>query len=178
MKVFATSVGVVLLLSAAGLAFDDAAGEAATFTLTKRADSGAYGAAAFSFRTNSQDIEVHKNYVDLVYNGCGLLHTSPVNGQANRICDLGEGTLDGVPVEKAADAKWHTDSIRPKANHVYLEAISAQDQTMLVKFRVDEVAANKVKISWKTIMPLGGEPMAPNRGRAGTKGQCTGHAEE
>ena len=40
-------------------------------TLTKRASNGSYGTAAYSFRLASQDYAVHRNYVDLVFSGCG-----------------------------------------------------------------------------------------------------------
>ena len=57
--------------------------------LTRRANNNAYGTSAFSFRTATQDLAVHRNHVDLVFNGCGLLHFNPVGGMRSRVCDLG-----------------------------------------------------------------------------------------
>lgn len=142
-------------------------------TLTKRADS-AYGTAAFSFRTASSDLAVHKNYVDLVFNGCGLLHVAPTSGSKNRICDLGKHTLDTSPDAAPADVKWLAECVTPVAGHVYLEDINDQGQTMQVKFRVDELKPDAVTITYLVVTPLGGEPMDPRRGRAGTMGQCGG----
>ncbi|CAN5434447.1 hypothetical protein BH09PLA1_BH09PLA1_03550 [soil metagenome] len=143
-------------------------------TLEMRQDNGPYKHAAYNFREASGDTAVHRNYVDLLLNKCGMLHINPVTGQANRICDLGALTLKASPDAAPADAKWNTECIKPEQGHVYLEEIDGQGQTMTVKFVVDEVDDGTVKLTWQTVKPLVGPKPAPSRGVAGTMGQCGG----
>lgn len=147
-------------------------------TLKMRKDSGDYNKAAYSFRKQTSDAKIHRNYVDLVFDKCGSLHVTPVRGQENRICDLGETTLENAPDESPADATWRSESVAPQAGHVYLEEINQHGQTMTVKFIVDSVTDDTVKLRWVTVKPLEGQD-DPNRGAAGRKGQCGGkHADE
>lgn len=146
--------------------------EKSDFTLKLRQDNGAYRGSEFSFRTNSQDIEKHQNYVDLIYNGCGTLHFNPVGQMANRVADLGEMEFADAPKKIVGDEDWHQISIEPQEGHVYTQIINAQGQKMLVQFRVDKVEQDSLAISWRTIEKLKGR--LGNRGRAGTMGQCGG----
>ncbi|MDB5297812.1 MAG: hypothetical protein JWO31_3795 [Phycisphaerales bacterium] len=50
-------------------------------TLSKRLPQGGpYGTSAYSFRYRSQDKAVHKNYVDVLYSTCGLVHINQSAG--------------------------------------------------------------------------------------------------
>jgi hypothetical protein len=143
-------------------------------TLEMRTDNGPYKNSAYSFRQATRDAKVHRNYVDLLLNNCGMLHISTVSGNQNRIVDLGEAKLADAPDEAPADAKWMNKSIKPVAGHVYLEEINEDGQTMMVKFHVDEVTDRVVKFTWTTIKPLAGPAPDEHRGAAGTMGQCGG----
>ena len=154
---------------------DDAGGKKPQeVTLKRRADNGPYGEAAYSFRQATHDKAVHRNYVDLVLNGCGQLHVAPVNGAKTRVVDLGAAELKAAPDAAPADAKWMTRSVGPEAGHVYLIEIDENGQRMTVKFRVDEVTDDAVKLTWVTVKPLEGPAPNPRRGAAGTMGQCGG----
>jgi hypothetical protein len=140
-------------------------------TLDMRQDSGPYKNSAYSFRKATADPAVHRNYVDLLFNKCGSFHVNMVSGQQNRACDLGAITLKDSPDSAPPDAKWWGECFKPQAGHVYLEEISQHDQTMTVKFIIDEVATKSVKLTWVTVKPLQG-PDDSRRGAAGTMGQC------
>jgi len=152
-------------------AVDDAAQQV---TLEMRTDNGPYKKSTYSFRQATGDPAVHKNYVDLLLNKCGLLHISTVSGVESRICDLGKSSLKDAPDTAPADAKWYDECVKPVAGHVYLQEIKADKQTMTVKFLVDEVAEDKVKLTWVTVKPLAGPTPEARRGAAGTMGQCGG----
>jgi hypothetical protein len=141
--------------------------------LEMRKDNGPYKNSAYSFRKATGDPAVHRNYVDLLLNKCGFVHAQMVSGQENRIFDLGKSSLKDAADAAPADAKWLTERFKPQAGHVYLEEIKQHEQTMTVKFIVDEVTADKVKLTWVTVKPLDG-PDDARRGAAGTKGQCGG----
>lgn len=149
-------------------------------TLTKRADNGAYGSSAYSFRLSSQDFAVHRNYVDLVFNGCGLLHINPVNGMTSRVVDLGAVPFAPAPATPPADAAWHRNSITPQVNHVYFQDIKDQRQNFAVEYVVTEVGPDTIKLRWLPVDPDHKVlPLAPGKGAAGTMGQCGGsHPEE
>jgi hypothetical protein len=126
-------------------------------------------------------VAVHDNYVDLVFNNCGVLHFNPVGDMSSRATDLGVGTLDGTPRAAGADAKWFAQSVRPEAGHVYLLEINADDQRSLVKFRIDDVQGDSMKISWTAIELAPPPQPAPGdgkRGRAGTMGLCGGDGHQ
>ena len=175
------SIVVCVLLAAVAASVASAADEKKPgpreVSLTKRKDNGPYGTSAYSFRFATQT--GHKNYVDLVFNGCGLLHISAVSGVKSRVTDLGEAKLDAAPNAAAADAKWLNDCFKPVQGHVYLQEIDHNGQQLTVKFRADEVADDAIKLTW---LPVAGQPREePERGRgaAGTMGQCGGkHAEK
>ena len=158
----------------AAFAADDSARKGGEVTLKRRKDNGPYKEAAYSFRQATHDLAVHRNYVDLVLNGCGQLHVAPVNGAESKVTDLGPAELQKAPDEAPADAKWMTRSIRPEAGHVYLIDINENEQRMTVKFRVTEVTEDTLKLAWVTVKPLEGPAPNPRRGAAGTMGQCGG----
>jgi hypothetical protein len=149
-------------------------------TLNMRQDNGPYGGAAYSFRQKSSDAAVHKNSADLVFNGCGHLHVSPVSNNESRICDLGKLALADAPDAPPDGARWYSESIRPAPGHVYLLDIRDTGQTMTVKFSADAVTSSAVNLTWTVVAPLDGPATAANRAYAGTMGQCGGgpHADE
>ena len=151
---------------------EGASEEARSFILTRRLDNDAYGTSAFSFLKNTNDVAEHGNYVDLVFNGCGQLHFNPVGGMESRVADLGENKLD-VAVDMDEERFWADDSFPPQKDHVYLHDVKSNGQTMTVKFRVDEITNDELKISWEVVKEAttGHEPSA----LAGTMGQCGGH---
>ena len=148
-------------------------------TLSKRADNGAYGTSAYSFRLASQDYAVHRNYVDLVFNGCGQLHVNPVTGMGSRIVDLGAISFGPAVATPPADSPWHQRSITPQAGHVYYQEIRDGRQSFAVEFLVTEATADTVKLRWE---PADASyqvlPLPPGKGAAGTMGQCGGSHPE
>jgi len=174
MMCFSRSAAVVLLVALSLAA--DAAPQQTQVTLDKRKDNKAYGTSAYSFRKATSDQKIHRNYVDVVFNGTGSLHINPVNGEENQICDLGTVSLKDSPDDAPADAKWFKVCVKPEAGHVYLEQIKQNGQTMTVKFSVDEASGEKVKITWVTIKALEGEEDT-HRGAAGTMGNSTREQE-
>ena len=149
-------------------------------TLTRRANNGAYGTAAYSFRLASQDYAVHRNYVDLVFNLCGQLHVNPVNGMSSRIVDLGAVPFGPAVATPSADAAWHHESIIPQAGHIYFQDIKDERQNFAVEFIVTEVGPDTIKLRWRPVDPAHQVlPLEAGKGAAGTMGQCGGpHAEE
>lgn len=142
------------------------------FKLKMRSNNGAYETSAFSFRSATQEINKHQNYVDLVYNGCGSLHFNPVGRMTNRVADLGEMKLDEAAEKISGEEDWHEHAIAPKKGHVYIQKIDAQGQKMLVQFRIDDIEQDTLSVSWRTLEKLKGD--IGQRGRAGTMGQCGG----
>ena len=141
--------------------------------LTRRGNNGAYGTSAFSFCKATHEVDEHRNYVDLVYNGCGLLHFNPVGGMASRVADLGE--QDDLDVEFDADEKriWASQAYLPEEGHVYWQEIKSNGRTMVVKYRVQDVERDEIKLRWTIVKKVEGRERA--RGMAGTMGQCGGH---
>lgn len=140
--------------------------------LTRRANNGAYGTSAFSFRKSSQDVDEHRNYVDLVFNGCSLLHFNPVGGMESRVADLGE--QDDLHVEFDPDAKrvWATQAYLPEEGHVYWHEVKCNGQTMTVKYRIEDIERDEIKLKWTVVKELTGRERATGMG--GTMGQCGG----
>ena len=140
--------------------------------LTRRTNNGPYGTSAFSFRKSSHELDEHRNYVDLVYNGCGMLHFNPVGGMASRVADLGE--QDELDVKFDPDQKrvWARDSYLPEQGHVYRQEIKCNGQTMVVAYRVQDVAHDEIKLRWKVVEEVTGRERAAGMG--GTMGQCGG----
>ncbi|MEM8875927.1 MAG: hypothetical protein AAGD32_16895 [Planctomycetota bacterium] len=179
MKILMITLAALLtaVLATTALAIDEA-GKSAQITLEKRVENGPYKNSAYSFRQETHDVAIHKNYVDLLLNRCGLIHISPVSGMSSRVTDLGEMPLAASPDVAPDNADWHTEWIEPVIGHVYLQQIEDGPQTMIVKYHIDEVHEDAVKLTWTVIQPFQGPERAPNAGAAGTKGQCGGPHED
>ena len=146
--------------------------KAKSVILTRRMNNNAYGTSAYSFKDATHDLRVHRNNVDLVFNGCGLLHFNPVGGMRSRVADLGEAELD-VEFDEDQDRIWARDAFYPEEGHVYWQEIKTRFQTMTVKFRVEELERDEMRITWMVVRELEGD--APPGGMSGTMGQCGGH---
>ena len=145
-------------------------------TLTLRKDNGEYGNSAYSFRYESQDKAVHKNYVDLVYNGCGLTHVNAHANMRSRIVDLGK--MDLSKVSEAPKEGWRKDCVLPMEKHAYVLKIDDGEQPFTVKFVITKIGKESLEIEWA---PLGKRPKFKSldgRGAAGTMGQCGGKHDE
>ncbi|MGI9519927.1 MAG: hypothetical protein ACR2NP_22930 [Pirellulaceae bacterium] len=140
--------------------------------LTRRADNDAYGTSAFSFRKTSHNPVEHRNYVDLVFNGCGLLHFNPVGGMTSRVADLGEQEDLDVDFDPDEDRIWASEAYLPEEGHVYWQEIKCAGQTMTVIYRVQDVERDEIKLRWTVVEEVEGAE-AP-LGMAGTMGQCGG----
>jgi hypothetical protein len=164
---------LLLLCAAAGVSMPQSSsatkangeGEATRVTLTRRAATGGpYGTSAYSFQFESQDIAVHHNAVDLVFNNCGLVHVTAYGGQKNRVAR--------VPGKKLADVDemptdgWLKSCFRPEKDAMYVLEIDDGSVRFPVKFRVVEAKSDKVTIEW---MPFHGKA-----GENGTMGFCGG----
>ncbi len=150
---------------------EEAEAASSSVILTRRVNNGPYGTSAYSFVNASHDVDVHRNYVDLVFNGCGLLHVNPVGGMNSQIADLGPAGLD-VDVDETADIEWGDQAFLPQEGHVYMHEIRGVGRTMTVKFRVDEVSRDQIAISWAMIREPSEKALT---GMAGTMGQCGGN---
>ncbi len=154
--------------------WDDEKSKSSKIVLTRRADSGAYGTSAFSFTSETQQLDKHRNYVDLVFNQCGHLHVNPVIGMESRVADLGEQEDLDVEGPRGDGRVWATKSFPPQQGHVYWQEIKTNGLTMTVKFRVNEISRDEIKIDWEVVEPLEGTPLATGTGVAGTLGSCAG----
>jgi len=138
--------------------------EATRVTLTRRSDAGGpYGTSAYSFQYQSQDVAVHHNAVDLVFNNCGLVHIAAYGGQKNRVALVpGKKLADvnGIPTEG-----WLKSCFRPEKDAMYVLEVDDGTVHFPVKFRVLEAKSDKVTIEWMP-MHVGGEN--------GTMGFCGG----
>jgi len=129
-------------------------------TLTKRLDNGPYKTAAYSFRYASQDLAVHKNHVDVVYELCGSVHVAAQPGAKSTIARAEGKTLRDV---KTAPAKGWEERIVPEKGACYVLSIDTDESRMRVKLLVTDVSDKAVKFEWAQLPPQS-EP--------GTKGQC------
>ena len=154
---------------------DEKESKSNSVVLTRRANNNAYGTSAFSFRKDSQDIAEHRNYVDLVFNGCGHFHFNPVpTDMQSRVADLGEQLDMEIDYDESEDKDrfWAEQSFPPQEGHVYLHMIKCKDQTMTVMYRINEVSSDEIKLDWKIVKELSGTEA--DGGNAGTMGQCGG----
>lgn len=134
-------------------------------TLTKRKDNGAYGTSAYSFRYASQDLDVHKNDVDLIYNGCGLLHVAPYGGLKNRIAKVDSPSF--AAAKMLPDQGWHTQSIEPEKDAFYVMEIDDGTTHERVKFHILSLTDAEIRFEWTPFRDV-------TKGTAGTMGQCSG----
>lgn len=173
-----TRVWCVPLVFALVGAFEASKSEPVTVELTRRDDKGAqpetYVGCAYSFRLRTADGNVHHNYADLLLNNCGLLHLRVVDDMASRIALVGKGTLDSTPDVPTGDA-WTDAPIRPEVGAVYVMEIAVRTERMTVKLRFDEVGPDKVRFTWKTLVPLTGAIDRSRWGYAGQHGMCGPH---
>ena len=143
-----------------------AGGETITkVTLKKRADNGPYGSSAYSFRYASQELDTHRNDVDLVYNGCGQLH---IGGSKSRIVRVDAKKL--ADVEEIPKDGWRTSCITPEEGAVYLLEVEDEHTKAAFKFVLTDVSEKAVKLEWAPFRD-------PHRGQAGTNAQCGGPHE-
>jgi hypothetical protein len=155
----------LLLASLLGIAFiqQPQQGEPVTkVALTKRLDNGAYKTSAYSFRYASQDLAVHKNHVDIVYNGCGSVHVSAHGGSKNTIARAEGKTLRDV---KTAPTQGWQEKLVPEKGACYVLSIDTDECKMRVKLLVTDVSDKAVKFEWAQLPP---------QSEAGTLGQCGG----
>jgi hypothetical protein len=155
----------LLLASLIGLAFvqQPQQGESANkVTLTKRLDNGAYKTSAYSFRYASQDLAVHRNHVDVVYDLCGCVHVAAHGGSKNTIARAEGKTLRDV---KTAPPKGWQECLVPEKGAIYVLSIDTDETKMRVKLLVTDVSDKAVKFEWAQLPPAS---------EAGTKGQCGG----
>ena len=149
--------------------------------LTRRKDNGAYRTSAYSFRHQTQELGLHRNNVDLVFNGCGQLHINPHAGLQGGIADLGEGDLEKV---KLADAKkipkqsWCRFGLLPKDGHVYIHEGRYLNQQFNVAFKVKVVTPDKLGLEWRFRGEQQDEDTEYRYAGAGTMGQCGGAHQE
>ena len=155
------------LLSVVAVQMAQQQGEPANHvTLTKRLDNGAYKTSAWSFRYESQDVAVHRNYVDLVFDACGCVHTAVHGGSKSTIARVEGKKLSEVTTLPRTG--WQ-QCILPEKGAVYVLSIDDQETRMQVKLLVTEVTDKSVKFEWAQL--------PPQAGQAGTKGQCSGPHE-
>jgi hypothetical protein len=131
-------------------------------TLTKRLDNGAYKTSAYSFRYASQDLAVHKNHVDILYNACGSVHVAVVGGCKSTIARAEGKTLRDV--KTAPKAGWN-EHLVPEKGACYVLSIDTDECRMKVKLLLTDVSDKAVKFEWAPLPP-------PDE--AGTLGQCGG----
>ncbi len=140
--------------------------------LTRRQNNGPYQTSAYSFRKASHDLADHRNYVDLVFNGCGSLHINPAAGMESRVADLGEHADLQVDLDPDEKTVWARQAYRPETGHVYWLEIQCAGQTMTVKYRINEIQRDEIKLTFSVVKPAEGREHPG--GMAGTMGQCGG----
>ncbi|HET6202306.1 MAG TPA: hypothetical protein VFI25_05825 [Planctomycetota bacterium] len=150
--------------------------------LTKRATQP-YENSGYSFFFASRDPKVHRNYVDLLYGNCGLLHFNAYGGSRNRVASLGD--VEYASVHAVPDHGWFKTSVRPRKGQVYVfdGGLPTPDgiEKYAVKFVITDLDSKSLTIEWT---PLGEMPRAPGRttrmGDAGAAGLCgmPPHGEE
>lgn len=131
-------------------------------TLAKRLDSGPYKTSAYSFRYASQDLAVHKNHVDVVYDACGCVHVAAAPGSKNTIARAEGKTLRDV---KTAPAGGWKECLVPEKGAIYVLSVDTDESKMRIKLLVTDVSDKAVKFDWAQLPPQS-EP--------GTRGQCGG----
>jgi hypothetical protein len=90
-------------------------------SLTRRNADGPYEKNAYSFRYMTQDVEVHKNEVDVVYGACGQIHVQPGSSLKNKITKVPGMSLDEVTTWP--NTGWMMSSIDAVKNQNYVMEI-------------------------------------------------------
>ncbi len=149
--------------------------------LTRRGNNGPYGMTAYSFRHQTQELDVHRNNVDVVFNGCGQLHINPHAGLQGRIADLGKVDLDKITLtaaKKVPRQSWRRFCLLPMDGHVYLHEGRYLNQRFTVAFKIKVIRPDKLGMQWRFIGVQEGEDPKYRYVGAGTMGQCGGaHGE-
>jgi len=133
-------------------------------TLERRTDNGPYGESAYSFRYASQELDEHRNEVDLVFNNCGNLHIS-AGGAENRVAQVEGRKLSDV--EALPQDGWTTTCFAPEESALYVMQIDDGTQRFAVALRIVDAKPNKLVFEW---LPF----VAPPQGERGTFGECGG----
>ena len=149
--------------------------------LTRRKNNGPYETSAYSFRHQTQDLGLHRNNVDVVFNGCGQLHINPHAGLQGEIADVGKADLDKITL---ADAKkvpkqaWRRFCLLPKDGHVYIHKGRYLNQRFPVAFKIKTITPDKLGMQWKFLGDGADEETEYRFAGAGTMGQCGGQHRE
>ena len=148
-----------------GIAGAERGDEPVRVTLTRRPDAGGpYGTSAYSFRYPGQDLAVHRNNVDLVFNKCGLLHVNANGGQENRIAQVTGKKLSDVSA--IPEEGWLKSCFSPEKDALYVLDVNDGTVRFPVKLHVLDVKADKITIEWA--------PLRPSSGENGVMGNCGG----
>ena len=145
--------------------------------LTRRANNGSYGTTAYSFRHQTQELKLHRNNVDIVFNGCGQLHINPHAGLQGRISDLGNVELAKVALadlKKVPQQSWRRFCLPPVDGHVYLHDGRYLNQRFAIAFKIKVIKPDRLELQWRTLGQQAAEDAKYRYVGAGTMGQCGG----
>ena len=134
-------------------------------SLSRRNADGPYEKNAYSFRYMTQDVEVHKNEVDVVYGACGQIHVQPGANLKNKIAKVPGMSLDEV--QTWPNTGWMTSSIDAVKNQNYVMEIDDGTTRMRVKFRVGTLNSAELRFEWMPFRDM-------SAGLSGTLSKCTG----
>jgi hypothetical protein len=109
---------------------------------------------------------VHANYVDLVFDACGCVHTAAHGDSKSRIARAEGKTLRDVT--RLPQKGWQ-ECIVPEKGAIWVLSIDDAETRMPVKLQITEVTDKLVRLEWAQL--------PPQAGAAGTKGQCAGPHE-
>ena len=149
--------------------------------LTRRGNNGSYETSAYSFRHQTQDLGLHRNNVDVVFNGCGQLHINPHAGLQGGIADVGKADLDKITmadVKKVPKQAWRHFCLPPKDGHVYIHEGRYLNQRFTVAFKIKTITPTKLGMQWRFLGEQEGEDAKYRYTGAGTMGQCGGQHRE
>ena len=142
-------------------------------TLDRRTTTD-YRRSAYSFRYDSQDINRHRNYVDIVYSANGLMRVNNHGGLKNLICDLGKNAPLDNDLKKVARRSWTEKMIEPKQGHTYGLQIQEMGEKMTVAFRITQLEDNKLQFVFVNLSNKEWSVPNYNRGMAGASGMSRG----
>lgn len=145
--------------------------------LTRRANNGPYGTTAYSFRHQTQELNLHRNNVDIVFNGCGQLHINPHAGLQGGISDLGNVELEKVELadlKKVPGQSWRRFCLPPIDGHVYLHEGRYLNQRFVIAFKIKVIKPDRLELQWRSLGPQIVEDVKYRYVGAGTMGQCGG----
>jgi len=131
--------------------------------LHRRVDNDEYGKSAYSFRYRTQDVDVHRNEVDLIFNRCGSLHVDG-GGAANQVARVDVKQLDDLT--ESPDEGWFSECFQPEEKAVYVMQVSDETRRYLVSFRILDVKEDRVLFEWQPF----DEPPGAKRGYMGNCG--------